>query len=347
MSGFSSSGVAAAATARSVNFIINPSGEIAQPGLASTADGAYSFDQWIVLTQSNPVTPSQVAAAEATTPFMMRLTQANAVAQRMGLIQWIEGRDCIELRSQSVVLSARVRMSVSTTLRYAIIEFNSTADGMTKDVVLDWTSATFTASNFFIASANNLIQATGSIALTANTLTDITALSATLSASVGNVAVFFWTDSTQAQNVTLDIGKVQLEKGTAATSFMRRPYAQELVLCQRFYEQSYAPGTAPGTATVANGLAVNPVPSNTVANSQQMGLNEFAVVKRSVPTIVIYGYGGTSGTVSNDAGTDLAAGSGGAFWIGQGRFCTMQTSGGPVTTSGFAVLFHWVANSRL
>ena len=46
---------------------------------------------------------------------------------------------------------------------------------------------------------------------------------------------------------------VQLEKGTVATPFEFRPYATELALCQRYYEQSYSIGTVPGTATTYAG----------------------------------------------------------------------------------------------
>jgi hypothetical protein len=54
----------------------------------------------------------------------------------------------------------------------------------------------------------------------------------------------YWT--AQAGNYVEATG-VQLEKGTVATPFEFRPYATELQLCQRYYEQSYSIGTAPGT----------------------------------------------------------------------------------------------------
>ncbi|MFX6823249.1 hypothetical protein ABTH33_20080, partial [Acinetobacter baumannii] len=89
---------------------------------------------------------------------------------RMGLIQWIENADCADLRGQTVVASARARMSAATTLRFAILEWTGTADAITKDVVNSWTNSTFTAGNFF-KSTTLTVTATGSIALAANTLT--------------------------------------------------------------------------------------------------------------------------------------------------------------------------------
>jgi hypothetical protein len=42
---------------------------------------------------------------------------------------------------------------------------------------------------------------------------------------------------------------VQLEVGSVATPFEHRSFGEELALCQRYYQQSYAHGTAAGTAT--------------------------------------------------------------------------------------------------
>ncbi len=220
-----------------VNRVINPSGQIwqrANTGAAAITDVTYCFDQWYGLTQSAGITASQVTNAENGTPYMMRLSQANATAQRFGIAQPLESLNVIDLRGQDITLSARVRMSASTTLRYALIEFTGTADTLTKDVVNNWTSTNYTPGNFFI-STNTTIVATGSTSLIASTLTSIN-LTGTVSSSMNNLIVFFWTDSTQAQNVTLDIGKVQLEKGSSVTPLALRSITNELMLCYRYYE---------------------------------------------------------------------------------------------------------------
>ncbi|MDT9702776.1 hypothetical protein, partial [Streptomyces sp. P17] len=72
------------------NRVINPSGQIwqrANSGAAAITDVTYAFDRWYGLTQSAGVTASQVTNAENGTPFMMRLSQANATAQRFGIAQ--------------------------------------------------------------------------------------------------------------------------------------------------------------------------------------------------------------------------------------------------------------------
>jgi hypothetical protein len=229
------------------NRLINGGMRFWQRQTASVADDVYGFDRWNILTQTAAVTLSQLTDVENGTPYMMRITQGQASAQRFGVEQIVESINCKDLRGSTVIMSARVRCSNSTTLRYAILEWTGTADSVTSDVVNSWTSGTFTAGNFFLGS-NLTVTATGSTALTANTLTDVS-LSATLGSSMNNLIVLFWTDSTQAQNSTLDIGKAQLEPGAVATPFERRHHQTELHLCQRYYVKTYAIDTAPGTVT--------------------------------------------------------------------------------------------------
>lgn len=243
------------------NRVINPSGQINQAGTGTAADGTYWFDQWVQLNQSNPVTPSQLTNVENGTPFMMRTTQSNASAQRFGILQPIESANCIDLRGQTVTLSARVGCSASTTLRYAIVEWTGTANSVTKDVVNDWTSGTFTTGNFFISTTTTIV-ATGSTALTANTLATIS-LSGTVSGSMNNLHVFFWTDSTQTQNVTLDIGKVQLEAAAAATPLAVRSIQEERNLAYRYFYVTGSSGNSIGTwlsTTSAFMVGALPVP---------------------------------------------------------------------------------------
>src|SRR5947209_3279597 len=88
---------------------------------------------------------------------------------------------------------------------------------------------------------------------------------------------------------------------------LMRPFDQELTLCKRYYEKSYAYAVAPATATAVDGLAVLSVPSNTIGVAQQYGSASFSVQKRASPTMTVYGHSRGPGQVSNDTGSDLAA----------------------------------------
>ena len=240
------------------NLLINPMGRINQRALASNADDTYGHDRWNVLTQTGAVAVSTLSDVENGLPSMMRMTQSQASAQRMGPSQIIEALNCKHLRGKPVTLSGRVRCSAAATLRYAILEWTGTADSVTSDVVNDWTSSTYTAGNFFLGS-NLTVAAVGSLALSANTLTDLTALTGTLGSSMNNLLMFLWTEGTVAQNVTLDYA-LQLEQGTQATPREVRSYVIEEHLCQRYF-QDVIRGTnnaiIPGYGAKTSGLTID------------------------------------------------------------------------------------------
>ncbi len=218
------------------HLLINGSGEVNQRATTSAqADDTYGHDRWYRLTQSNAIAVSDVADAENTTPRMMRLTQSNASAQRMGYAQIIEGKNCKHLRGQTVTFRfGRKRLSSSANVRIAVLEWTGTEDSVTSDVVNDWTSSTYTAGNFFLGS-NLTVSAVAQQALTANTLTDGSSLTVTLGSSFNNLIVFVWTESTVAQNVTLDLAKAQLELGSVATPYEHEDAESMLVKCQRCF----------------------------------------------------------------------------------------------------------------
>lgn len=129
-------------------------------------------------------------------------------------------------------------------------------------------------------------------------------------------------------------------------SFIMRPFDQELLICKRYYEKSYPLASAPGTSSVG-GSTDKIVPSNTIANLQDYGSERFMVSKRTVPTITMYGYSGTAGVISNQAGTDLAAGSGLAVGPSENAFTGRNNSGGSLTTTANVVLYQWAADARI
>ena len=83
------------------------------------------------------------------------------------------------------------------------------------------------------------------------------------------------TDSLGQQSGTFEIAQVQLEPGTVATPFERRPIGTELALCQRYYyEDAFLVGAGASTTSIARASANHPVemraaPSLTISNSVQ------------------------------------------------------------------------------
>jgi len=174
---------------------------------------------------------------------------------------------------------------------------------VTSDVVADWTSATFTAGNFFLAS-NLSVLATGSLALSAATWTDITPLTAAVTSGVNNLIVFVWTDATAAQNVTLDFAAMALRPGSVAVPFIPPPVAADVARCQRLYCKTFALATAAAEglgAGSSNHLRSYGIPGT---NGEPYAIWRFPVSMRATPSVSLFcpRSGGTTGQWTNNSG---------------------------------------------
>ena len=94
---------------------------------------------------------------------------------------------------------------------------------------------------------------------------------------------------------TLYITGVQLEVGSVATEFERRPYGTELALCQRYYQHSYATGTAVGTATSVGAAHFGGGQNGSTTGYLAGPWILFPVQLRTFPTITVWDIGGNSG----------------------------------------------------
>ena len=110
-------------------------------------------------------------------------------------------------------------------------------------------------------------------------------------------------------DATWNITGLQLELGTQATPFEHRSFGEELQLCKRYYQKSYAYGTAPGTSSSILG-AIYSRYSQEVTNRMDLG-TRFEVEMRTIPTVTAYSPStGTANRVddnSNGVGDTAAA----------------------------------------
>lgn len=216
------------------NMLINGDGAINQRAPASVSDDTYGLDRWNVLTQTGAVAVNTVLDAANGVPYLARIVQSQATAQRVGAVQFLEARDSKIARGGVVSLSGKIRLSVGGSVRFAVLEWTGTADAVTSDVVLNWTNAANpTAGSFFLAS-NVVVAGAGQLTLTAATLTDFSLANVSISGSCNNLAVVFWTEAAIAQTATFDL-RAKLEPAGAASPWLNRPHGEELALCQRYY----------------------------------------------------------------------------------------------------------------
>src|SRR5690606_26085275 len=114
----------------------------------------------------------------------------------------------------------------------------------TKDVVGDWSSTNYTVGNFFANPGDMNVLGVGSIALAANTITDIAPLTVTIGSSMNNLQMIWWTEGQVEQDVTLEF-RPQLELGDEATEYENISKATAIHHARRWYQKTFAADVAP------------------------------------------------------------------------------------------------------
>lgn len=272
------------ASVQTANLWHNSDASLWQRAVSSVADGAYGFDRVVNLCETGSTTLAQVAQPQNGIPYAMRITQPDAVAKRVGFAQIVEARNCLAYRGKNLAFALKVKCSVATTVRCALVAWTGTQDVPTRDVVNTWSSTTYTAGNFFVANTSTI--AVAATAVGAATWTDLLVSSVSAGGVVApsgmnNLYMVVWTDTAQAQNVTLEASVFRCGQGTVAPLWTPPDAQQERAKCQRYYEIGTSQFTGYGTAGAAIGYRV-----------------QFAAQKRdgSTPVAALAGTGYSNGT---------------------------------------------------
>jgi len=262
------------------NRLINGAMQIAQRGTSATvtagtgvptaSTGYPCVDRWFVYSTGANVTAAQVAGT-GNNKNLLQVTGAASVTA-VGIGQRIEQLNSYDLAGQTCTLSVNIANSLLTTVTWTASYATTTAD-------------TFGT----IGTPTKTQIATGTFTVT-STLTQYTASIAVPAAATTGIEILF-TVGAQISG-TWQVGNAQLEAGSVATPFERRQYGEELILCQRYYEKSYNNSVAVPTAVTSGTgqLFVNAI----AGGATVIGVN-FAVSKRTSPTVVAYDNAGTSG----------------------------------------------------
>jgi hypothetical protein len=349
------------------NRIINGDMRIAQRGTAAvTADGSFPVDRFKV-SQSTDGAFSAQQDTSVPTGFVnsVKITTTTADAtltttQNLNLSQFIEGTNIGDLawgtaNARAVTLSFWVRSSLTGTFggslrngaldrSYAFTYSISVADTWeykTVTIAGDTSGTWLTTTGIGI----NVVFGLGAgpdRSGTAGAWAGANYVSATGAVSVIGTL-----------NATWYVTGVQLETGSVATPFERRPYGTELMLCQRYYEKSYDQGTVPGTTgNLGNGFVGNcsALAASTAGNVDGITILPFKVTKRAAPTMVAYAFDGTVNAVTPLGGSPNRTGVTGFANVrdtGAFQFMSFNNTSATAITAGFNLAFSWTASAEL
>jgi hypothetical protein len=156
------------------------------------------------------------------------------------------------------------------------------------------------------------------------------------------------TGSLGIQTNTFNFWGVQVEASSVATAFQTATgtLQGETSACQRYYAKSYNQSATPGTASQIAGAKGFQTPS-AVTTGGVVGYIFLPITMRVAPTISTWGYAGGAGKLSNGDGTDLAASSASAIWIGDNGFAIQNSSGSSVTPTYNVLQCHYAASAEL
>ena len=303
------------------NLVVNGACLIAQRALSSTSSSYQTVDRFqmhYLGTDENP-TQAQVDVASGTTPYTLGFRKAFSITngnQTSGAgagdyiwIQYhIEAQDLANSgwnytsNSSYVTLSFWIKSSVAQDFKGYLRSKDSTnymypfATGSLS--ANTWTKVTKTISgnsNLVINNDNGVglqinILAYMGTNTTSNSVTENAWATYTSSGRIKDNTTTWYTTN----DATLQITGLQLEVSDFATDFEHKSFAQELALCQRYYETSYPYQVGIGGNDSYQGMIAQSGSSN---GSGSMIVSVSWNEKRTTPTVTAYNpVNGNSGT---------------------------------------------------
>jgi hypothetical protein len=343
------------------NRVINPGMVIDQrnagASVANIGNGAFIVDRFYYDRAGLGIT-AQFTASQSTdvpTGFQYSAKLDTTTAQTLGatggtyigISHKIEGYNMADLAGNTATLSFRVKATKTGT--YSVVLKNSGSDRSlvceyTVSASNTWESKTVSIPTIPTAGTWNYTNGTGLQIFWCIAVADDVATSTIGSWISSNV--FGSVNNAEGADSTANdflITGVQLEAGSVATPFERRDYGRELMMCQRYYEKSYATNVVPGTNTDI-GLQIFR------GSSQGSGLvgstATFKVAKRAVPSLSFWTAGGTPNLWNIDSASGGATVTPAATGVSDGQFY-QNTAGGRGSWVICEYYGQWAASAEL
>ena len=240
------------------NLIINGAMQVAQRGTSSTSSGRQTLDRFEAV-YSNFDNATQTQSQDSTAPNGFKTSHKIAIgstaesaidANEQQYIRYkIEGQDLQQLKygtsdAESMTLSFYVRSSLTGTFSISFF-LNDTTKNHVKTYTISsantWERKTITVS----PNTSDVIDNDNGIGLSihwfltlgSDSLGSTEAVDTWIAHSGANFGGNVNSDFASNANATFFLTGVQLEVGSQATPFEHRSFGEELLLCQRYYQQ--------------------------------------------------------------------------------------------------------------
>lgn len=225
------------------NYIINGNFDIWQRGTNFVdPDSVYTSDRWLVdLISAGAGTLSRQAFALGQTDvpnepeFFLRADTTTVRTAAVGILrQRIEG--VRTLAGKSVMVSFWAKVDSAKTLDFEVRQNFGTGGSPSAPVTVLSQSINITTS-----------WTKFEIPVTFDSLSG-----KTLGTNGDDYVHIAFEELSGFTTFTFDLAQVQVEEGSVATDFEFRPIAEELVLCQRYFQKTYSQGVSPGSVELNN-----------------------------------------------------------------------------------------------
>lgn len=281
-----------------LNLLYNPEGLLAQRvdpvGGTTVTNNNYGFDRWKILNSADGVIVNRVDDPAFYNKWAMKYQKTVSTGQ-FGFEQILEFSDSEPLRNTTVTFQGAFRSISSriTQVSIAILGWEGTPDTLsTTNIVSSWASTPTFITNI-------ATYATSTITI-GSTFANFN-LTATVGPACNNVIVFIYTPNSQVSGDSLTFTSSNLVLGSSATSYIRRKDADEIALCQRYYEKTTS------TIDIKPGTAETNIFHSPLTNSGGCNGDTFETTKFQFPTVITYDANGTAGQVSQLGGGNVAA----------------------------------------
>lgn len=258
------------------NGVINGGMDIWQRGTTSSGN-AYICDRWYSALISGTGTFAQESTVKPSGSNYSQKFTASATAQP-AIYQAVETVNALRFANQTVTVSAKV--AASTSVGFTIdVQYSTSVDN---SVTGTWTSITATSGGTATATSTTFVSISGVYAIPS---------------TAKSLRVRLFTTSTIANTVVVYFGQVQLEQGSAATTFSLAAgtYQGELSVCMRYCQMF--------NASEANGAFLRYGVGQNVDTTQTFTQIPLSPPMRVVPSLTTTGTAADYGVYSRNTVT--------------------------------------------